>query len=1133
MQHHNEPTTEAKAKPRAGECRHLLCMRALTEVVAVTTICVSMVLATSAWAQTTQGRIIGTIRDQNAAAVVGAKVTVTNPATGLQRTTTTANNGVFKLDALPPGIYQLQAEQPGFAVTMTRGVEVGVDQTSTVDMTMRVSAKAEVVDVEANADLTQTESSKLGEIIDNRKVEDLPLNGRDFAQLARLNPGVAVSGGGGGQQGGEGNVSGFSSNGQRSTSNNFMVDGVDNNNYFAGEAAQLPSIDSIQEFEVQTNTFAAEYGRNSGSVVNLVTKSGTNALHGSAFEFFRNDVLDARNYFNDQRFRKSALRLNQFGGTLGGPILKNRTFFFLNYEGFRRTAGITRITNVPTLAQRAGHFTDSNGNPVTIAVDPTSSAVFNLFPQPNLNDPAGNFISSPEQSDATDQFLIKVDQRLRSSDSFSARYSRTRADIFFPFTPGQSGTNIPGWGVNDDGGNHLVALSYTRVITPKTLNEARFGFTRSDITLATEPGPTAAQFGFNTGFPANAPLGLGNIPQITFSGGFVSGSASVTNLGGGIDQPNRTTINTFQWVDNLSHTTARHSFKAGGDIRYTQMNRLYDLAFNGQIIFSGTNNVAGPGGTNIPNALVDFAQGLPNGALQFIGDSHRNFRNTSYGLFAQDTFKLSHNITVNYGLRYELNTVLHEAHGRLSTFRPQDFTTYLSPTVDQTDLAALQASGIVTQSQVDGIYNPDHNNFAPRVGLAWDLFGNGKTVIRTGYGVFYETIIGNIPGNVMLNPPYLPDYFNSAPFAQWPNAFAPSGFPVITVTNQNMPTPYAQHYNLLVQQELPSRTLLEVAYVGTSGTKLPRFRQIDQAYITQTQIDQLSPDVITRMELMGIPTPVAQFLSTQINLIPSIARVPYFGYAQIFQAENTIASNYNSFQAKLDKRFSHGLSSLLAYTWSKSIDGASVFFGSGANATTIFPQDNYNLRAERGLSDFDIRHRLSWSFIYDLPAPGSLPKALGDGWQLGGILTLQSGQPFSVLTGQDNSSTGLGNDRPNLVADPNAGPHSVQQWFNTAAFVPNAPLSFGTAGRNIVTGPGYRNFDFSVMKNTRIREKVNMQFRAEFFNIVNHPAFALPANILAAPNFGTLFQTPDAAQNNVGLGSGGPRLIQFAVKLSF
>jgi len=1096
-------------------------------------ICLALAIVESARAQTTQGGIVGTIRDEKGAAVVGAKITITNPATGLQRTTTTADNGVYRVEALPTGTYQVQAEQPGFAVTLTKNIEVGVDQTRTVDLTLRVSAKAEVVDVEANADLTQTESSKVGEIIDNRKVEDLPLNGRDFAQLARLNPGVAVSGGGGGQQGGEGNVSGFSSNGQRSTSNNFLVDGVDNNNYFAGEAAQLPSIDSIQEFEVQTNTFAAEYGRNSGSVVNLVTKSGTNQLHGSAYEFFRNDVLDARNYFNDDRFPKSSLRLNQFGGTLGGPILKNRTFFFLNYEGFRRSAGITRITNVPTLAERAGHFTDTNGNPITVPVNPTSAAIFKLYPQPNLTDPTGNFISSPQQSDGTDQFLVKVDHRLRSSDSLSARYSRTRADIFFPFTPGQSGTNIPGYGVNDNGANHLVALSYTRVFTPKTLNEARFGFTRSNIALATQPGPTAAEFGINTGIPANAPMGLGNIPQITFSGGFVSGSAAVSNLGGAIDQPNNTAINTFQWVDNLSHTTARHSFKVGGDVRYTQLNRLYDLAFSGQVSFSGTNNTLGPGGSPIPNALIDFAEGLSSGALQFKGDSHRDFRTTSYGFFAQDSFKLRRNLTLNYGLRYELNTVLREAHGRLSTFRPQNFSTFLSPTVDQTDLAALQASGIVTQSQVDGIYNPDHNNFAPRVGLAWDLRGNGKSVLRAGYGVFYETIIGNIPGNVMLNPPFLPDYFNAVP--GWPAAFATSGFPVITVTNQNLPTPYAQHYNLLFQQELPARTLLEVAYVGTSGTKLPRFRQIDQAYITQAQINQLTPDVKTRMELMGIPDFVIDnfILPRGIAAIPSIARGPYFGYAQIFQAEDTISSNYNSLQVKVDKRFSHGLSSLLAYTWSKSIDGASVFFGSGANATTIFPQDNYNLNAERGNSDFDIRQRLSWSFLYQLPTVQRLPRAIGDGWQVGGILSLQTGQPFSVLSGQDNSSTGLGNDRPDLIGDPNAGPHSVQQWFNTAAFTQNAVLTFGNAGRNIVTGPGFHNFDFSVMKTMKIRESANLQFRAEFFNITNHPNFALPANILAAPNFGTLFQTPDAAQNNVGLGSGGPRLIQFAAKLSF
>jgi hypothetical protein len=815
------------------------------------------ILAGSLLAQTTQGGIVGTIRDQKGASIAGVSVTVTSTATGLQRETKTADNGIFRVMALPTGTYQIKAEASGFATTVTSGIAVGVDQVRDVELVLKVGTRTETVEVQSEAALTQTESSKMGEIIDNRKVEDLPLNGRDFAQLARLNPGVASSGGGRGQQGGEGGVSGYSSNGQRSTSNNFMVDGVDNNDYFGGAAAQIPSIDSIQEFEVQTNTFSAEYGRNTGSVVNLVTKSGSNQLHGSAYEFFRNDVLDSRNFFNDSTFPQSALRLNQFGGTFGGPIVKNRTFYFLNYEGFRRAGGITRITNVPTAAERAGMFTDQNGNPITIAVNPVSAEIFNLFPQPNLNSSSGNFISSPPQSDSTNQFLVKVDHTLSGSDTLSVRFSRTTIDTFFPFTPGQSGTNVAGYGLNQTGANDLVALSYTHVISPRTLNEARFGFTRSDIYLITQLGPQAATYGFNTGYTSNAPLNLGNIPMLSFSGGFVSGSAAVSNLGGGIDQPSRTATNTFQWIDNLSHTTARHSFKWGGDVRYVQLNRLYDLAFNGQITFSGLDNTAGTDSSgnpvNIPNPLIDFAQGIPDGALQFIGNSHRNFRTTSYGIFAQDSFKLRSNVTLNYGLRYELNTVLHEAHGRLSSWWPQNYTTYLNPTdpTIQTNLPALEASGIVTQNQVGGVYNGDHNNLAPRIGVAWDVFNNAKTVLRAGYGVFYETIIGNIPGNVMLNPPYLPDFFNSFPFASWPNAFAPSGFPVLTITQQNLRTPYAQHFNIGVEHQLPGRMLLGLAYVGTTGTKLPRFVQIDQAYITQQQIDTLVPDVVTRMELIA------------------------------------------------------------------------------------------------------------------------------------------------------------------------------------------------------------------------------------------------------------------------------------------
>jgi hypothetical protein len=1093
-------------------------------------------------AQTSNGEIIGTVRDENGGVVVGAKVILEDPAKGQKWETTTADNGVYRFLALPPGKYTVRVEQSGFAPLLVKEIAVEVNQTKSVDVALKVAAQAESVTVTGEADVAQTESSQVGQVIDNMKVVELPLNGRNFAQLARLTTGVSAFGGGGGQQGGEGGVSGYASNGQRSSSNNFMVDGIDNNDYFAGAVAQLPSVDSIQEFNVQTSTYDAEYGRYSGSVINLVTKSGTNDWHGSLFEFLRNSVFDARNFFNKGSFEKPKLILNQFGGTFGGPVVRNRTFFFLNYEGFRERAGITRITAVPTDAQRNGQFEtidSETGQPttVTVPVDPVSARLFALFPEPNLDPAAGLFVSSPTLRNNTNQGLIKIDHRLSGGDLLTARYSRTGSEVFFPFTPGQSGTNIPGYGLIADGGNHLFSLGWTHTLNARMLNEARFGFTRSTLLNQTEAGPRAADFGFNTGHAPNEPFNLGNIPQIAFSGGFVTGATAISNLGGAIDPPNNTATNVIQIIDNFSLVTARHAWKFGFDIRRLQLNRFYDLAFSGQILFDGSRNPEG-----IPNPLVDFAEGLPVGSLQFVGESGRGFRTTSYNFFAQDNFKISPSLTINYGLRYELNTVLHEVNNKLSNFWPDRFSTFLDPSASQTDVAALQAAGIVLQSDVGGIYEGDHNNFAPRAGVVYRVGKGNKTVVRAGYGLFYDTVLGNVPGNVMLNPPFLPNFF--VVFPSWPDSFAPTGFPVLTVVNKNLRNPYAQQYNLGVQRELPGRMLLEVSYIGTTGTKLPRFRQMDQAFITQAQIDSLTPDVVTRMVLMGIPLPVAQFLATNIALIPSVARTPFFGYAQIFQAEDSISSNYNSLQMKLDKRMSHGLTFLGSYTYSHSIDGASVFFGSGANGTTIFPQDNYNLKAERGPSDFDIRHRLSLSYVYEVPSWtrlfSSMPHALADGWQLGGILTLQTGQPFSVLTGAGNSGTGLGNDRPNLLGDPFAGAcangvstKNVDCWLNPAAFALNAPLTFGNSGRNAFRGPGFHNFDFSIVKNTKIRERFNTQFRAEFFNLTNHPNFALPNNILSAPNFAHLFQTPDAAQNDTGLGSGGPRLIQFGLKLSF
>lgn len=1079
--------------------------------------------------QTTQGEIVGTVRDPQGSSVPGVSVSVTNAGTGLTRTSTTADNGSFRFPALPTGVYELTAEKAGFAKLVVKDIQVSVDEVRTVDVNMAIASQSSTVTVEGAALLVNTESQHLGDVINEMQVTALPLNGRNFAQLALLNAGVAAFGGGGGQQGGEGGISGYSSNGQRSSSNNFMVDGIDNNNYQGGSVSQLPSIDSIQEFQVQTNNYSAEYGRNSGSVVNLVTKSGTNQLHGSLYEFLRNNDLDARNFFAPTT---PELRLNQFGGTVGGPIRKDRTFFFGNYEGFRQIAGITRLTIVPTDLQKQGIFTDSSGNQVQLPLDPVAAQLLKLYPEPNTNQAGGNFISSPNLTDSTDQYLIKLDHRTAHNDTLTGRYSYTRYNIFNPFTPGQETTAIPGYGGFDYGGTHLFSIGYTRIISAASLNEARLGFARNTDSQYNQAGPQAATYGFNTGWGPNAPLNLGNIPNLTMAGGLVSGGGAFSNLGSNNNVPTASAQNVIQVIDHFSHTTARHEWKFGADIRNVRDNILYDLDFMGQITFTGSLNPQG-----IVNPFADLAEGLPSTSLHFVGNSARSYRITSYDFFAQDTFKLRSNLTLNYGLRYEFNTVIHDATGRATTWRPNDFTQYLSPAADQTNLAVLEASGIVPES-AGGLYNPDYKNFAPRLGIAWSLGPKSLTVVRAGYGIFYDTVLGQIPGNVLLNPPAMPDYFNIAPTISWPNSFAPSGFPVITITPGHFPTPYSQAWNLDVQRQLPADMLFEIGYVGSTGTHLPRFRQIDQAYITQAQINALTPDVITRMELMGIPAPVAQFLASQgPAAIPSIARVPYFGYPQIFQAENSVSSSYHALQTKLDKRVGHGLSFGAAYTFAKSIDGASVFYGSGANATTIFPQDNYNTRAEKGLSDFDIRHRFVANYVYQIPSfrhlVSGVPHAIAEGWQTTGIVTLQTGQPFSVLTGQSLSGTGLGNDRPDLVGNPNAGPHTVNQWFNASAFTLNQPLTFGNAGRNIITGPPFKNFDFALIKDTRVAEAANIEFRAEFFNVFNHPNLALPANIESAPNFGAISQTPDVAQNNVGLGSGGPRLIQFGLKFSF
>jgi outer membrane receptor protein involved in Fe transport len=1095
-----------------------------------TFLAISIVLALSlaAFAQT-GGQLSGQVQDSDGGLLAGVKVTLTNNGTGRTFSAQSSAVGEFFFPVLAAGQYTLVAEAPGFSTLEVKAIQIQVGEIRPLSLKLSVATAHQIVTVESEQVTLNTESAHLGSVIQQEQVETLPLNGRNFAQLALLNAGVAAAGGGGGQQGGEGGTSGYSSNGQRSSSNNFLVDGVDNNDFQAGAVGQLPSVDSIQEFQVQTNNFSAEYGRNSGSVVNLITKSGTNHVHGSAYEFLRNDVLDANNFFATPGLQRPELRLNQFGGTLGGPIIKDRTFFFANYEGTRQVAGILAVTTVPTAAERGGLFTSTNGMPLQITVSPTSAKLFTLFPLPNTNVAGGNFVSAPNLNRTTDQYLIKLDHHT-GDDTISGRYSYARGPVSYPFAPGQDVTEIPGYGENVQTSSHLFAVTYTKVFNSKTVNVARLAFTRLTNITVNQSGPQAANYNFNTGYAPGAPLSLGNIPDVLFSGGLVSGSASYSNLGASGNNPASVWENTIQVIDTLTHIVGRHAFAFGTDIRNIRDNVFYALDFSGQIGFDGTMNPQG-----IANPLLDFAEGLPASSLQFVGNASRSWRTTSYDFFGLDTWRVTPNFTLNYGLRYELNTVLYDATSQATNWNPANFTTYLPPTVDQTDLADLEPSGITPQSQA-GLYAPDHNNFAPRIGISWNPQRMPNTVIRAAYGVFYDTVLGNLPANVSLNPPAMPDYYTPSP--AWPSSFGPSGFPVITVTARNFTTPYSQAWNVDLQQALGRRSVFDIAYVGTTGTHLPQFRQVDQDYNTAAELETLSPSVVNRLEILGIPTPIAEAIASgPIVDIPGIVRNPYFGFAQIFQANTAVSSNYNALQAKIDVRGWHGLRMGIDYTFAKSIDGGSAIFGTGANGTTIFPQNTYDPQAERGLSDFDIRHRFVANLIYDLPKVTRFGQGaanlLLNGWAMTGIVTAQSGQPLTVLTGVNESSSGLGTDRPDLVGDPNSGPRTVEEWFNTLAFALNAPLTFGNAGRNIVNGPGYVDVDYSLIKNTHFERGMNLQFRAEMFNIFNHPNFGLPNNTLTSPSFGSLFETADVAQNNVGLGSGGPRLIQFGLKFLF
>ncbi|HKE57845.1 MAG TPA: carboxypeptidase-like regulatory domain-containing protein [Pyrinomonadaceae bacterium] len=1042
-------------------------------------------------AQTYRGTVRGTVYDPNRAVIPGTQVTVTNKETNETRTVLSGADGEYSISSLRAGLYVLSATSGGFQ-KYTQNIQVSVNQELRVDVDMTIGAElADTFGVTINGapDLKQ-DTGSLGTVIDNTQVKGLPLDGRNFYELTLLVPGAVPA-----APGSAGSVRGdfsFSVNGAREDANNFLLDGVYNVDPKLNTFGVRPSVDAIREFEMLTSTYDASFGRNPGAQVNVILNSGSNELHGSGFEFFRNAALDARNFFAPATEPKPKYIRNQFGGSLGGPIKRDRTFFFADYEGTRAREGVTRVSNVPTVQERAGNFSQSlfgvpidpftgqpfpNGTIPGFRINSVGQAIAKLYPLPNRNVPLQNFVSSPTQSDDNDSFDVRVDHHWSSRLDLAFRYSFGDRDLFEPFT-GPSFSTVPGFGNTVKRRSQNVMAALTFVASPNLVNETRLAFSRVASSVTQQASVLNSQVGLPTISPRTRDLGLSFITITGFS-----------PLGDEGNNPQNSVTNVYQVLDNASWTHGDHLIKFGADLRFTQQNAFRDVESRGRLQFSPFGQITG-------NALGDLLLGFPLLTSVAHVDNPQHIRTESYNFFINDSFRVRRNLTLIGGLRYEYN----------------------SPPVDAADRATIYdvATGTLVPVGTNGVprsgFTPDKNNFAPRVGFAWTVGSDQATVIRGGYGVYYdqsplapaEALYFNSPffdNNIFFSLPGLPLTLDN-PFP----SFFPFPLPDSALAIQrDLRTGYMQHWNFNVQRQIGSKSVLEVAYVGSKGTKL----------LTARDINQPQPSVLPP-GLPVVPRPNPRF--DDINLLESRAN-----------------SNYNALQARFEQRLTRGLSALISYTWSKSIDDASNFFTSAGDPN--FPQNSYDVGAERGRSNFDVPHRLSASYSYLLPF-GKGRKYLADsgflttlltGWETFGIVTLQSGRPFTValLSEIDNSGTGrsiLGfgaNDRPNVAGSPDLSNRSPERWFNTAAFVFPAPGTFGDAGRNIVNGPDYQNVNASLVKNTALTERVNLQFRAEFFNLFNHPNLNLPDNFLGSPTFGVISSARD------------PRHIQFGLKLLF
>ncbi|MDP6581497.1 MAG: TonB-dependent receptor [Vicinamibacterales bacterium] len=1044
---------------------------------------VTLCLASTVAAQTHLGTIRGTVSAASGSGVPRAPFTLTDETTNLTRSGITGADGRFSLTQLEPGSYRVEVAAPGYKTTIRRAT-LQVNQQLQLDLVLELGTLTEEVVVTA-PDLTMNrEPNGQSTVIDNVQLTNLPLDGRNFLELSLLAPGTVPA-----AQGSAGSVRGaftLNVNGAREGANAYLLDGAYNVDPKLNTVAVRPPVDAIDEFRLLTSSYDAAFGRHAGAQVNVITKSGSNQLHGTVYEFFRNDALNATNFFAPRNEPAPTLERNQFGLSLGGPIATDRTFFFVDYEGTRLTEGITRTTTVPTLAERQGDFSSSlfpapvipgtqfpfpNDRIPAPFQNPIGAAIAALYPLPNRDAPGGNFVSSPELTDRNDQVDLRVDHRLGAGSSLTVRYSVRDRELFEPFS-GVGFAEVPGFGTNVPQRSQNLLTSNTQVLSPSLVNDIRVSYTRV----------SAGAFHENTGLSLNEQVGLPELSDNTrdFGLSFIT-VTGFSPLGDEFNNPQQSTTNTVQAIDTMTYARGRHLLKFGADLQFTRQDAFRDVQSRGLLTFSSFP----PFFTG--NALADLLLGLPlvTGGARL--DNQQQLRTESYNLFVQDSIQIGSNLTVSAGLRYEFSSPPVDADDRANVYDPA--TQSLVPV----GTAGIPRSG----------YEADRNNVAPRIGAAWTL-NDARTVVRGGWGVYYDQSALAPGEGLYFNPPFF-DFNLFFPLPGLPLTLAdpfPSFFPVALPPSaltfqRDLQTPYLQHWNAALQQELGSGRSVEIAYVGSRGRKLLRGRDINQAAANPSPVN---------------PRPVPQF-------------------ADIVSLESTGRSRYHALQLKAEQRLRSGLSLLAAYTLGQSEDDVSDFFSSAGDPN--FPQDSNNPDAEFGRSNFDVRHRFSLSFSYDLPFGRNGRFASGDGrfaallsdWQVAGVVTLQSGRPFTVglLPAIDNSNTGraaLGfgsNDRPNQTGSPALSDASVERWFDTETFVFPAFGSFGNTGRNTLDGPGFANVNLALLKGVALGDAARVQLRLEAFNLFNRTNLDLPDAFLGSPTFGQIRSAQPARRLQLGL----------------